>query len=887
MELGSNGRLFYDVAYRGTEMRTGRLRSRLLVVVGVLSMSAGVSAAAEEHVAGEGQTRSVIAGRPEYNKSGYYKFHFGEGYRKLWTTPFAETVLDLGSFAGGLTPVRQVGSMQSLGLALKGADGKSYTFRTFDKDPTKILPPEWRDSFPAHIFQDQTTASHPAGALMVPALAEAAGVPHTNPMAVFMPDVPALGEFRATFGGKAGLIDEYPLPAGAGSAGFHGATDVLSTKKLWEKWLAGEAVVDTRALLRARIFDLFLGDWDRHNGQWRFMRVPGNDGLVALPEDRDQAFSNYSGVVMTLARTTMPKLLAWHDDYDNMNGLLFQGREIDDWLLNGLERSAFKEVALEVQATLTDAVIEAAVRQMPAEWYPLGGAALARDLKKRRDLLPRGAEAFYENLARYVNLQGTNRDDVARLTRQADGSVAIELSLAGEPDASGRTYLKRRFLPNETKEIRIYLYAGNDRLTSTGPRGGIRVRACGGAGADRLDDSQSGGTQFYDVDAPSEVVKGPGTGVSERQWTPVLRKPDTPWINKQDFGSLTPFQPLVWWEPDPGIVLSLGGTQYRYGFRKEPYSSMHHVAVEYKTKRNAFGASYLGDFRWSKPGFGNLVEISADGAKNYNYYGVGNETEAGDEAFTEADQQVFTAFPSLVAYENQRRTLWFALGPELKYARNSASADTLIATTQPYGFGDFGEAGARLRLEADTRGRMLLGMGTAALAPGKKRSDTGLKLKFDGRLYAKAWDVKETFSSGSLAVTGYWQAASRLTLAGRAGGQKVWGTYPWHEAAFIGGSDTIRGYGRNRFAGDASLYGNAQAMVSLFNMNLILPVRVGVLGLAEAGRVWVEGESSDKWHPAFGGGIFLRVPATEFVLHGILAHGTEGNHFHVNVGFGI
>jgi hypothetical protein len=154
------------------------------------------------------KTQSVIAGRKEYDKPGYYKFHFGEGYRKLWTTPFVEPVLDLKTFAGGLTAVRQVGSMQSLGLALKGQDGKNYTFRTFDKDPTKILPPEWRESAPAGIFQDQTTASHPAAALIVPVLAEAARVPHTNPIAVFMPDDPALGEFRATFGGKPGLIDE-------------------------------------------------------------------------------------------------------------------------------------------------------------------------------------------------------------------------------------------------------------------------------------------------------------------------------------------------------------------------------------------------------------------------------------------------------------------------------------------------------------------------------------------------------------------------------------------------------------------------------------------------------------------------------------------------------
>src|SRR4030095_7684624 len=59
-----------------------------------------------------GATERVIAGRPEYHRSGYFKFHFGEGYRTLWTTPFEAPVLDLRTYAGGLTPVREGGSTE-------------------------------------------------------------------------------------------------------------------------------------------------------------------------------------------------------------------------------------------------------------------------------------------------------------------------------------------------------------------------------------------------------------------------------------------------------------------------------------------------------------------------------------------------------------------------------------------------------------------------------------------------------------------------------------------------------------------------------------------------------------------------------------------------------
>ena len=862
---------------------------RAFVLAGMFVGGVGATAAAREpppDPSPSPATQRVIAGRPQYNRSAYFKWHFGEGYRKLWTAPFDAPVLDLSSYAGGLTPVRQVGSMQSIGLALKGADGKAYTFRTLDKDPTKILPEAWRNSFPATIFQDQTTASHPGAAVVIPPLAEAAGIPHTNPVIVVMPDDPALGEFRKTFGGKTGTIDEFPTPADKGYAGFHGATEILSTAKLWERWKKGEARVDARSLLRARIFDLFLGDWDRHNGQWRFMRLPGRDGLVAFPEDRDQAFSNYSGALMASVRPAVPRLIAWRDDYANLRGLVFQGREVDDWLINGLERAAFEETARDVQGGLTNAVIEDAVHRLPPEWFAIQGQDLIRDLKKRRDLLPKAAVGFYERLAKWVDVQGTDADDVATLTRAPDGSAVLELSVAGADGRAGTPYFRRRFLPGETEEVRVYLYGGADRFVATGPPGRITFRVAGGPGRDRLDDSQSGGTRVYDVEE-GEVVAGRGTDASSREWVRVPYKAETPWMEKQDYGSITLYQPLLWWEPDPGVVLSMGAVRYGYSFREQPYGSMQRLAVEYKTKRTAFGASYTGDFRWARPGFTTLVELSADGAKNYNFFGIGNETPFVSDDFNEAHQKIYSAFPSLVAYENERRTLSFAVGPEVKFAQNAAEDGTLIATEQPYGFGDFGQMGAKLRLHADTRGRRLAGLGPVGLAPGSKRSDTGLKVDVEGRMYPKAWDVEETFGLAWGEVTGYWQAASWLTLATRVGGQKNWGRYPWHESAFIGGSDSVRGYDRNRFAGDSSLYGNGQLIIPLFPVNLIVPMRMGFIGLGDIGRVWVEGEPSDRWHPAVGGGIFLRVLTTDLVGHALFVVGDEGNKFYVNIGFGI
>ncbi len=839
------------------------------------------------------ETRTVTAGRPEYGRhSSFWRFHFGEGYRDLWTTPFEVEVLDLRTHKGGLTPVRQVGSMQSIGLALRGGDGRSYTFRTLDKDPTRILPPEWRTTLPAQIFQDQTAAANPGSSFVVPGLAEAAGVPHTNPVPVLMPDDSALGEFRETFGGKPGTLDEFPTAEG----GFMDATEIIPTADLWKRWLEGRGFVDTKALMRARLFDMFLGDWDRHVGQWRWMRIPGRDGYVPLPEDRDQALCDYGGIVLASVRRTNPRFLEWSTGYDNVEGLLLQGRDVDRWLLTGLERTAVDEAARELQTALTDAAIEAAVKRLPPAWYALRGEALARDLKARRDRLMEAAQVFYEDLSSRPDVHGTDQADVVRVEHQPDALV-VELSLRDAAGGAGKPYFLRRFTRKDTKEVRLYLHGGDDRFVAVGQRqGGPALRVVAGAGADTIDD-RPGGTRLYEASSEDVVERGPGTRVSSLAWSGKTAKEGTPWLPARDFGSLSRLQVYAWWEPDPGFIPAALFAHTRYGFRKQPYSSLHVFGFEWKTRRDAVRVSYTGDYRWSRPGFFNYVELWSDGASKYNFHGFGNETKnrdfddlenAADDAFDEvydAHQQELYAFVSLASYESKSRAFRLHVGPEAKWSDTAEPPETVIGQQQPYGFGQFGQLGARLSLQYDSRGRILSRERLTNLGQAQARTETGVAFELDGFLYPKALDVESTFGAVEGWLGGYWGARPWLVLAARAGGRATFGDYPWYEAAFIGGSDNVRGYRSERFAGDESLFATLEARAPLGTVNIIFPLRFGIYGFADVGRVWLAGESSDKWHPGYGGGIFLRDMLTGMSVDGSLSGGDEGLRFYVGFNF--
>src|SRR5205809_7832280 len=73
------------------------------------------------------RTVTVTAG-PEYRAGWLHQVLFGRHYRDLWITPIDVELLDLGAFAGGLTPLRRVGGALTLSLRFAGGSGCEYVF---------------------------------------------------------------------------------------------------------------------------------------------------------------------------------------------------------------------------------------------------------------------------------------------------------------------------------------------------------------------------------------------------------------------------------------------------------------------------------------------------------------------------------------------------------------------------------------------------------------------------------------------------------------------------------------------------------------------------------------------------------------------------------------
>lgn len=812
------------------------------------------------------------AGGPN-DANAVHELLFGRDYRDLWALPLRVEVLDLHAFAGGLQPVRAVGGGQSLGLALDGADGRSYTFRGLEKNNARSLPADLRETIIGNIAQDQVVAMHPGASLAAGPLLRAAGVLHADARLVSMPDDPALGEFRGDFAGSLGVIQEFPR-ARPGHPAFAGAMEIVDGAELLERLASpGEPGVDARAFLRARLMDLFLGDWDRHLDQWRWALLPGRTGWQPIPEDRDFAFSRFEGLVLAVARNWAPRWVKFGDEYPGIHGLTWQAWPLDRVLLSGLEKDVWDEVAADLVQRLDDGVIDAAVHHLPLEYQRADGGRLAHALRRRRDALGKAAERFYRHLAEEVRVEGTDGPDRAEAVALPDGGVEVTVSAAAASGApAGPPWFRRRFRPGETREVRLVLRGGDDAFVARGrPR--VFVRVVGGEGDDVLDDSAGGESRLSDWQGNDRIVRGRETSVDTRPWESPPLASEAPWLPARDWGRQRTWLPWFSGSPELGAFLGAGVRLERFAFRTFPYRSRQLVRAGWATGAQGFRVDYDGAFRGENSDVFLSLSARASEIEILRFFGFGNDTKAvGDDEFYEVRQRQLSLEPRVNL--PLARALTLSVGPDVLYARTSRPADRFITETRPYGSDPFGEIGVSAEVTFDSRD-------VAAAAT------RGSLLVAGGSTRPAVWDVEETYGEIHAAAATHLGAPLPLrpTLALRVEGKQVFGRYPFHAAAFVGGPATLRGFAIQRFAGDAAVNANAELRLRLGRFFFVLPGEYGVFALADAGRVWLDGERSRRWHAAGGGGLWFAYLDPNNTVTVTAARSDEGTDLYVATGF--
>src|SRR5436309_15051239 len=113
-----------------------------------------------------------------------------------------------------------------------------------------------------------------------------------------------------------------------------------------------------------------------------------------------------------------------------------------------------------------------------------------------------------------------------------------------------------------------------------------------------------------------------------------------------------------------------------------------------------------------------------------------------------------------------------------------------------------------------------------------------------------------------------------LVLATRFVWGKNIGHYEFQQAQYLGGTDNLRGFRKQRFAGRSMLFNNTELRVRLADFTTYLfPGTFGMYFFNDVGRVYTD-EKSYTWHDGYGGGIYI-APIRRYVLTFSLAHSVE------------
>jgi hypothetical protein len=820
-----------------------------------------------------GKDSVTVVPSTAYKAGGLHRSILGDNYRDLWATPVKVPVLDLQEFAGGLKPLKTGGGRQTVNLRMEGKNGGLYVFRPIYK-PLIDLPKYYKGTVIHYIGMDMRSASHPASALPVPVIATAAGLLAPGARFAVMPDDPALGKFQKTFAGLLGTIEEFPDVPDEGE-GFRGVKKSITSQKLLDRINKDpDNQVDTREYLTARLVDMFLNDNDRHADQWRWARMTKDDNepWIPIPRDRDKVFVTYEGFVAGVVKKGSPSVVRFDARYPNLAGLISQSFDLDRRLLAGVERSVYDSIANYLKQRITDAVIDSAMADMPRE-YAASNTAIAQKLRSRRDLLPQMASEYYNQLTGHVvDIHGTDKNDRLAVTRAADGSVEVIIrkKKAEEP------YFSRRFLPAETHELRIYLHGGDDSATVSGdaPSSSIKVRIIGGNGTNAFAENSTvrgnrEPTHFYDKGTVDNVhyefeKEIGGDEEIDALFLPFNRRPLEPQyghllrpVRDHGKGGL----PVVGLSDDPslGLIPRVGYVRKTYAFRHYPYSSLLEAHVSYATSPGVWDVGMSGDRRIEASSFHLMFGAQMSQFAMTEFRGFGNDVPFVDDGFHDVRLSQWSARPALGYSFGPMSDI--SIGPVIKYTSTDSVPDRLISQLRPYGFRKFGQAGLEARVRWDTHPPDTTHAAGGQLLAQRAEPDYWGVVDVVATGYPAMWDVDSAYARLEGVGKAYLTLPVPLKpeLALRAGGQKLFGSFPYFDAAMLGWVEALRTEVRQRYAGDASVYGSAELRVPIARFPFILPMTTGLIGFTDMGRVYMDGDSPGGWHRVSGGGVWLGV----------------------------
>jgi hypothetical protein len=807
------------------------------------------------------------------DRTGFYESVWGQHYRDLYTRKITVPVLKIDTAYGGLEPMRMGGGMQTNSLRLNDKNGREYNIRQIKKDPIRLLQQfvfpdknlndEFDDTIIEDALLDFLTAAHPFGFLVVPDLSDAIDVYHTNPKLVYIPKQKALGKFNQKHGDELYMIEERPEDNWMGTEGVFGNPnhDIVSTAGMIERLRRDEKYkLDESNYLRARLFDMLLGDWDRHEDQWRWSEIELENGdrhFKPIPRDRDQVFANFDGGFFDVLRTmtTFPKIYhPYEEDIKNLKWFNNSGLSLDRMIIRNATKKDWLREAKYIQEHLTDEVIAKAFSKLPEEIDKEKTNKLMSTFKARLANLQKFAEEYYGLLNEISVLIATDKDDFIDVFRQEDGSTRVRMMR----DIKGKrkyTMVDKIFDKHSTKEIWIYGLDDRDTFTVSGDfPTNIKVRLIGGQDDDSYYIKSGKKVRVYDHKSLENTIEEKNGGRVIRTDNYVVNTFD----KDRRVNYTSSFFPRFGFNPDDGLLFGAQASFGYNGFQLNPFTYRHKIKAGLYTATGGYDVGYEGEFANIIRSY-NLFTSLDYSSPNFarNFFGIGNGTQNFDDDLGRNFNRI------------KIRRIEFELG---------------IRKTSDYGSSFEHKLVFQNYRVQRTDGRFVDNIGDDLLSEDPNFFDRknfltyqssyqyqsfddvlnpsrGLDFKAEAGATMNLSDVDQhfVFLNPSLEFYNAISRNRRWVLRTKASSQLIFNdNYEFYQGAILGARNGLRGYRRDRFTGRESLVGSVDVRHS-FNpiKTSSIPLQIGVFAGFDVGRVWSDIPEPSTWHNDYGLGFWV------------------------------
>lgn len=428
------------------------------IIINALATCSGATPLVPLQIATIRNDSIKVPASTRYQHAGLLRSLFiGSNYRKEWGTPVTMAVFHLSQM--GMKIKELGGGQQTKSLRLADRQGTEWVLRTIDKDVEKAVPEKLRNTLAEKIVQDLISAAYPYAPLVVAQLAKAVQVPAPDPKLYYVPDDPAFGPYQSLFAHQICYLERRdPTLDGSDSKSSESLLNALRTAK--------QALILQQEVLRARLLDMLIADWDRHADQWRW-GVKDSAGVkyyYAIPRDRDQAFFMARGLIPRVGKAVAMQHLNWFKkEMKGLSKLNYKSWEFDHLYLNDLDAAEWEAITRTFIASIPDEVIDAAIEKIPEAIYEISGKEIGRRLKSRRNDMLGSVLRYYREIAREVQVWGTTSAELFAVGTYR-GKLQVQVFSLDNNGGKGLLRYDRIFDLKDTKVLHLEGLGGEDRF---------------------------------------------------------------------------------------------------------------------------------------------------------------------------------------------------------------------------------------------------------------------------------------------------------------------------------------------------------------------------------------------------------------------------------------